>query len=210
METKEHKIYIYKMTTDNGGAPCVWHNTLSLAICKPVIRRKAQKDDIIFGFGGKKYEERLLYIAVVTDKPRAGCYYCQDRYKNRPDCIYKKLPDGKADWKKQARFHLNSKELHTDVGEKFDKAHVLLSTDFRYFGKKGTHNYKENYETIKEIVEKMGRGSRVNHDVELRKDLMRLKDELWTNPILKQGNPSSSDRAKVCNKAEAMKICKER
>jgi len=70
------RIYVYKMTTDNGGAPCVWRGLLSLAICKPVIRRMAEKGSIIFGFGSKKikYDERLLYIAVVTKKPPKGKY----------------------------------------------------------------------------------------------------------------------------------------
>jgi len=36
----------------------------------------AEKGSIIFGFGSKKikYDERLLYIAVVTKKPPKGKY----------------------------------------------------------------------------------------------------------------------------------------
>ena len=47
---KMTKIYIYKLTTDNGGAPCIKDGTLSLAICKPAIRSTAVKDHIILGF----------------------------------------------------------------------------------------------------------------------------------------------------------------
>ena len=39
---KPNKIYVYKMTADTGGAPCVYQGILSLAICKPKIRRKAE------------------------------------------------------------------------------------------------------------------------------------------------------------------------
>ena len=35
------KLYIYKMTTDNGGAPCVRDEKLSLAICMPIVRISA-------------------------------------------------------------------------------------------------------------------------------------------------------------------------
>ncbi len=45
-------IYVYKMTADNGGAPCVHRRLLSLAICKPKIRKAANRGDLIFGFGG--------------------------------------------------------------------------------------------------------------------------------------------------------------
>jgi hypothetical protein len=48
-------IYVYKMVADNGGAPCVSNGLLSLAICKPMIRKMAESGSLIFGFGGKNY-----------------------------------------------------------------------------------------------------------------------------------------------------------
>ena len=77
-----------KVVADTGGAPCIWRGTLSLAICKPKIRRTARKGDLIFEFGGKIYGERLLYIAEVTEKPEVGDYYQAPRFAARPDCIY--------------------------------------------------------------------------------------------------------------------------
>ena len=35
------RFYLYKMTVDDGGAPCVQDRMLTLAICKPTIRRVA-------------------------------------------------------------------------------------------------------------------------------------------------------------------------
>jgi hypothetical protein len=82
------KIYVYKMVADNGGAPCVWRGLLSLAICKPMIRKSAQEGDLIFGFGGKsRYKETLIYIAKVTTKPKLGEYYQEPKHSKRPDCI---------------------------------------------------------------------------------------------------------------------------
>jgi Nucleotide modification associated domain 2 len=70
-------IYLYKMTHDNGGAPCVSHGMLSLAICKPVIRRTATPDnDFILGFAGNGLPPagRLVYAMRVTDK-KCWCDY---------------------------------------------------------------------------------------------------------------------------------------
>lgn len=36
------KVYLYKMIADDGGAPCVANELLSLAICKPIIRAVAE------------------------------------------------------------------------------------------------------------------------------------------------------------------------
>jgi hypothetical protein len=71
----EPRIYLYKMTADNGGTPSICRGLLSLAICKGKIRSTAKKRSIIFGFGGKNYGERLLYIAEVTEKLDTGEYY---------------------------------------------------------------------------------------------------------------------------------------
>lgn len=204
----EPKIYLYKMTTDNGGAPCVKDDLLSLAICKPVIRRVAEKGSIIFGFGGKKYGERLLYIAEVTDKPiPPGKYYRDKRYKNRTDCIYEEK-DGEASLKKNAQYHKSGERDH-DVGKNFEKAYVLISTDFRYFGKNGTANYKRRHLAIKSVVEGMGRSFQVNHDDKVREDLLCLKEEMWKNPKKTQGKPTSSDQRELCNRGGITEICKK-
>lgn len=71
------RIYYYKLTADNGGAPCVQEGLLSLAICKPMIRSTAECCDLIFGFAANSLapNNRLIYIARVTDKNRNGAYY---------------------------------------------------------------------------------------------------------------------------------------
>ncbi|MCB1128636.1 MAG: hypothetical protein KDM81_19225, partial [Verrucomicrobiae bacterium] len=72
-------IYVYRMTADNGGAPCVYRRLLSLAICKPMIRRTAEVGSLVFGFGGKRLGERLIYVARITEKPEVGAYYREAR-----------------------------------------------------------------------------------------------------------------------------------
>jgi hypothetical protein len=196
------KIYVYKIVTDNGGAPCVWHGLLSLAICKPMIRKSAQKGDCILGFGGKSHykEEPLIYIAMVTAKPKQGEYYTKQKYANRPDCIYYQNKN-KASLKKSARFHNNSDQLTRDVGLDFENAHVLLSNDFRYFGNKATAEYKKQFRQIEDLVEKLKQGHRVNHPPKLYEELLKLINQTWQrNRQKKIGMPNDSDKSLICNR----------
>src|SRR2546430_139428 len=93
------RLFVYKMTVDNGGAPCVVKSLLSLAICKPAIRRSATEGDLIFGFGANPdpMSNRLIYIAEVSKDSKEltnGDYYRLPRYALRPDCIYEWTSDG--------------------------------------------------------------------------------------------------------------------
>jgi len=190
------------MVTDNGGAPCVWRGLLSLAICKPMIRKSANEGDLILGFGGKSRfpEEPLIYIAKVTAKPKVGEYYKQPEFENRPDCIYENR-NGKAARKESAMYHNQSDEINKDVGEDFGKAHVLLSNDFRYFGNLASDKYKKRFSLVKSLVENLKRGHRVNHSAELCEQLKCLVAETWQEYSQKQlGKPSDSDKCLVCNK----------
>src|SRR5688500_181495 len=89
MSDEKPTIYVYKVVVDNGGAPCVSAGVLSLAICKPKIRKTARKGSLIFGFGGKEYQERLIYVARVTEKLEGEDYYRNRKYARRPDSIYR-------------------------------------------------------------------------------------------------------------------------
>ena len=64
------RIYFYKMTTDNGGAPHVSDKLLSLAICKPMIRSTAKPGNLILGFAANSMnaDNGLIYVAQVSEK----------------------------------------------------------------------------------------------------------------------------------------------
>lgn len=199
MRTSEPDIYVYKVVADIGGAPCVWNNVLSLAICKPMIRKTACKGSLIFGFGGKDYEERLIYIAKVTKKLKGPDYYRQRKYARRPDCIYR-VENGKAVLKGSARYHVESDQRKKDIGRRFERAYVLLSKDFRYFGGKGTDDYKKRYPRIGRLVEELTQGHRCRHSTEFRNDLLKLQAEVWRIfRRMKVGPPTENDRRRPCN-----------
>lgn len=69
------KVFCYKMTCDTGFAPNPFYGVLTLATCKPNIRRVAKPGDWIAGFTGKPLnpkqkvgEEKLVYLAKITGK----------------------------------------------------------------------------------------------------------------------------------------------
>lgn len=200
-------IYVYKMVTDNGGAPCVSGGLLTLAICKPMIRKMAKLNSLVFGFGGKDYKDKLIYIAVVTGKLPKEEYYSEPEYAQRPDCIYE-VTNGKPKIKSNARFHKGGDQLEHDVGFRFERAFVLLSTDFRYLGKKGNVDYQKRFQQVAELVNKMKRGHRVNHSPETFAQLLALKDQIWRSfPRNFNGKPTDSDFSKSCNDSSGSCRC---
>ena len=107
------RLYVYKLMVDNGGAPCVHGNRLTLAICKPRIRSSAGIGDVIFGFAANSLsrDNRLIYIARVTGIEPDGGYYDDDAYAGRPDRIYVRGDDGHFRIGTHAHFHAHGRLL---------------------------------------------------------------------------------------------------
>jgi hypothetical protein len=188
------KIRTCVVNVDNGSAPCVFGEVLSLAICRPVIRHYDGIGDLIFGFGNKKTGGGLIYIARWTDKLGVE-YYLDPEYSRRPDAIYFADSEGKARIKPDARFHVTGSAkdlagyLQRDVGASFENAEVLLSRDFRYFGDAGKDLLTE-YRAIDDLIRRAPRATIVNFTAGERIELLELKEALWTRygePVI--GNP---------------------
>jgi hypothetical protein len=188
-------MYFYKLTADNGGAPCVQDGLLSLAICKPMIRVKAKRGDVIFGFAANSLDPNnpLIYIARISDNISKGAYYREHKFTRRGDCIYR-WRKGHFERRKDAKYHVDERHLAHDLGmaPDYNRANVLLSDDFRYFGGAGVAEYKSRYPVIRFAVEHLGRGQRVNHPTELRDQLRELEQQVWKETQQKiMGKPSS-------------------
>jgi hypothetical protein len=194
------KRYFYKLMVESGGAPCVYRDLLSLAICKPSIRASANVGDWIFGFGAKStIGEKLIYVAEVTEKLPNGSYYQKSKYTKRPDCIYQWHKDRLA-WKSGSKFHEGGQEK--DIGgPPYDKAAVLLSQNFRYLGREGSEDYKNAYPIIAMAVAALKQGHRVNHSPELEMALRALQQDLWQRyPSRKRiGLPNDADLSRPCS-----------
>lgn len=211
---RDQRFYVYKCVVDDGGAPCVDNDLLTLTICKPYIRSTADKGDLIFAFGSNKdiVANRLVYIAEVGRKLINGTYFECDEYRTRGDCIYERIPDGRLARRKDARFHNFEGARNGDLGEegRYPKANALVASDFRYFGEAGAATWKIDSPNLQELVEMLGQGHRVNFKPELLAELKQLKDRVWKdhpqNKVLGKPmhapdelvDPDSDDVVEVC------------
>lgn len=189
------KIYVYKLTSDDGGAPCVCERILSLAICKPAIRSVAKRGDIVLGFAGNDLyrDNSLVYAAKVTDNLDGQEYFSDSQYRTRPDCIY--LWDGRFFKRKaDAKFHPSPANLLRDLGEPstYSRAHVLLSEgteSFRYFRDKCPVGYKKEFPLLTSLIQNLTQGHRVNFEPELRAELRRFIARIWDVPSAYRRTP---------------------
>jgi hypothetical protein len=180
------KVFIYKLTVDDGGAPCVRGDILSLAICKPRIRFTAERDSILLGFAANclHKDNRPIYVARVTKNLSGSKYFWEKRYAARPDCIYV-WRNCRFERKPSAKFHSRASDLEHDLGEPplYSRAKVLLSEgaeNYRYFADRCQIPYKNgSYPHLTSLVESLGQGHRVNFLAELRAELDKFLDLLW-------------------------------
>jgi hypothetical protein len=87
------RIYRYILTHDHGVAPCPQGGTITLATCKPVIRRCASVGDWVIGFRPGSMERGLvLWAGRVAEKMTHGEY--QRRHPERLDAVYAEEPNG--------------------------------------------------------------------------------------------------------------------
>ena len=159
------RLYVYKLTTDNGGAPAVYRNKLSLAICKPKIRATAEVGDRIVGVAGQGLlpSAPLVYIMQVTEVSEDGTYYAQTSSESRPDAVYQ-WKRNKLAWRPGSAFHRLEDTLR-DVGEgpRYEVARVLLSNRYRYFGRAANPSYSAIAPLAHKMAQNIGRAYRVNH-----------------------------------------------
>ena len=190
------RLFVYKLTHDNGAAPCVdGDELLTLAICKPLIRKTARLGDLIFGFAANSLsrDNRLIYIARVTAVELDGDYYDKVMYEHRPDRIYIRGDDGHFSIRSDARFHEDGTLIRRDIGlfPEYAKARVLISDDFRYFGSAPGAPAVElgPYPQIIEMIRSLGQGHRVNHPRGREDELRRLQRDAWSYPVTVVGSP---------------------
>jgi hypothetical protein len=197
------------MTVDDGGAPCVQDGLLTLAICKPTIRRVAPEGSVIIAFAGDcmvsdGYEDNcIVYASVVSRRVDNREYYSERQYAHRRDCIYKRSGGGFAR-KTEAKFHHGPGDLEHDLGPPPLYPNAVLLSDgaksFRYFGNKCPVQYKQRFPRLRKLVERLTEGHRVNHDPVLYKELLRLKKELWRARSPHVGTPvPQADGRCECN-----------
>jgi len=133
------RLRTYKMTFDTGFAPNPYCGMLTLATCKPGIRKCAEVGEWIAGFTSGKLcndrpgHEKLIYLMQVAEKLKFEDYYHKHPEKRPENCIcgdniYRLGPKGYEQLKNP--FHDGC-----HLGEDTSVPYVLLATEFYYFGR---------------------------------------------------------------------------
>jgi hypothetical protein len=178
--TSPRRTYLYKLTSDRGGAPCAIPPAageaplLTLAICKPAIRRTAQPGDRILGITSHALADAegyplcaVIYACVVTEGIEARDYFASaSPFGARPDCIYEfHQQNGRAAHTGRSGLHRGEANLLKDLGRYplYRNGRVLLARDFRYFGP-GAVLIPARLPLLRTAAESLGQGHRVYRD----------------------------------------------
>ena len=195
------RTYLYKLTSDRGGAPCApppragAGPLLSLAICKPAIRRTARPGDLIFGLTSRVLEQRdgypplsILYAAVVGEVLDATAYYApRSPFRTRPDCIYRyDANSGTLTHTGETGLHADPRHRRRDLGREgiFENGRVLLCREFTYLGR-AAFAVDARFPRVRELASSLGQGHRVLHagkDATLDAEVSALRRAIATLP----------------------------
>ena len=85
----------------------------------------------------------LIYVAKIKERIEGKDYYSDPKYENRPDCIYK-FANNTYTWQNGKKYHENGNQIEHDVGKAplYDRAVVLLSDEYRYYGRNSKFKYR--------------------------------------------------------------------
>lgn len=155
------RFFSYKMTHDSGFAPNPYGFSLTLATCKPAIRRCKKVGDWIAGFtsitlnGDAIGEEKLVYLMHVVEKLTLAEYFDDSRFQDKipnfaargpiaktGDNIYRPNGPNANEWSHFEQLpNPNHWNLHKNEPNHFDwkrdvsGKHVLIAGEFYYFGR---------------------------------------------------------------------------
>lgn len=107
------RIYRFILTHDHGMAPCPADGLITLATCKPVIRRKASPGDWVLGFRPGSLERGLLLWAGRVQRVMGHGDY-ERKYRGRPDAVYREVEGGGFE-RLLPDYHPTQKELDRDT-----------------------------------------------------------------------------------------------
>lgn len=190
------RTYLYKLTSDRGGAPCAppprgtSEPLLTLSLCKPAIRRTAQPGDRILGITSHSLVQRegypssaVIYAAVITGAVEAREYYAQrSRFRARPDCIYAfHRATGTLTHTGQTPLHAEDAYRPRDIGQYpyYRNGRTLLSVNFRYFGSQAVP-LSQGLSLLRQVSETLGQGHRVYVETSPEaKEIDNLFRSLW-------------------------------
>ena len=137
------QVFSYVVTDDSGFAPNPYGGVLTLATCKPIIRRVARAGDWLLGTGSVAsvgsgrvvFAARVSEVLPIEDYATDPRFLCKrpslsgERWMRNGDNIYTKDSDGA--WKQRRNLHHGAGDMAHDVSG----VNVLVCDLFWYFGR---------------------------------------------------------------------------
>lgn len=107
------RIYRYILAQDHGVAPCPDDGLITLATCKPTIRRMARPGDWVLGFQPGSLERgMLLWGGRVSATMSHGDY--ERAHRGRRDAVYRERRDGRYD-RLDPDYHPSQADMDRDL-----------------------------------------------------------------------------------------------
>lgn len=140
------RCFSYIVARDYGFAPNPFHGIMTLATCKPKIRRTAQVGDYIIGHASKKLSHRLIFMMKVTEITTFEKYWNDERFQNKKPVMNGSLVTMYGDniyhqedgvWQQADSHHSLENGESNPLNVKKDTTttdRVLISGDFVYLG----------------------------------------------------------------------------
>jgi Nucleotide modification associated domain 2 len=141
------KLYSYIVKHDTGFAPNPFYGYCTLACCKPIIRRTAEKGDWIVGLTPQSAGNSIVYFMRVDDVvPSFSEYWADFRFRAKRPSQTGELRKRCGDnvYEPHARGFRQLPSMHSKgmLEDEDNKAHdlsgkrILVSETFAYFGSK--------------------------------------------------------------------------
>lgn len=149
------RCFSYIVARDYGFAPNPFHGIMTLATCKPKIRRTAEVGDYILGHATKKFSHRIIFMMKVTEVTTFDKYWNDERFQNKKPVMNGSLVAMYGDniyhhensvWKQADSHHSLDNGAPNPLNIQKDTSttdRVLISDDFIYLGMSMTSLPKE-------------------------------------------------------------------
>ena len=191
------RIYRYILTHDTGMAPCPENGLISLATCKPVIRRVARADDWVLGFRPGSLARGLVLWAGKVECSMSHAEY-QRTYSKRSDAVYRLAGSGQYE-RLAPDYHPTQSEMDRDTGSPV----LLFAPEFSYY----CHGIPEPLPEDLAYIAAAGRGHRVSDATP--EEIAQL--EAWLAVTMKGPNKPGlifkASKRKACGARQPLSRC---
>lgn len=165
------RVISYVVASDTGLAPNITGGFCTLSVCKPVIRRIAEKGDLIIGLSTARDDRhKLIYAMTVGEKIAFESYFDDPRFQGKKPCadirgdnFFKKNDRGELEI---AFFNAAHYGRELAIKRDLNTPIALIGDQFWYFGENAPLLPENLHYTKLSLKDDYRRGHRVTRDID--------------------------------------------